>query len=51
MEAQDYPGAAIEVKIIVRNHPKKDKEILSKLVRLTADNNFQILTDIKVTQL
>ncbi len=48
MEAQDYSGAAFEVKIIVRNHPKKEKEILSKSVTLTADNNFQILTDIKV---
>uniref|UniRef100_A0A672Q8N3 Complement C3-like n=1 Tax=Sinocyclocheilus grahami TaxID=75366 RepID=A0A672Q8N3_SINGR len=47
VEAQDYSGAALDVKIIVKNHPKKDKEILSKSVTLTADNNFQILTDIK----
>uniref|UniRef100_A0A672Q1T4 Complement C3-like n=2 Tax=Sinocyclocheilus grahami TaxID=75366 RepID=A0A672Q1T4_SINGR len=48
VEAQDYSGAALDVKIIVKNHPKKDKEILSKSVTLTADNNFQILTDIKI---
>ncbi|KTF90448.1 hypothetical protein cypCar_00045414 [Cyprinus carpio] len=48
VEAQDYSGAAIEVKIIVKNHPKKDREILSQSVRLTADNNFQIIKDIKI---
>uniref|UniRef100_A0A8C1RL32 Uncharacterized protein n=1 Tax=Cyprinus carpio TaxID=7962 RepID=A0A8C1RL32_CYPCA len=48
VEAQDYSGAAFDVKIIVKNHPKKDKEILSQSVRLTAANNFQILTDIKI---
>uniref|UniRef100_A0A8C2DS21 Uncharacterized protein n=1 Tax=Cyprinus carpio TaxID=7962 RepID=A0A8C2DS21_CYPCA len=49
VEAQDYSGAAFDVKIIVKNHPKKDKEILSQSVSLTAANNFQILKDIKVT--
>ncbi|KAK9981658.1 hypothetical protein ABG768_001182 [Culter alburnus] len=48
VEAQDYSGGAFDVKIIVKNHPKKDKEILSKTVRLTAENNYQILTDIKI---
>ncbi|XP_051749481.1 complement C3 isoform X2 [Ctenopharyngodon idella] len=48
VEAQDYTGGAFEVKIIVQNHPKKDKEILSKTVTLTADNNYQILTDITI---
>uniref|UniRef100_A0A8C2H0K6 Complement component c3a, duplicate 5 n=1 Tax=Cyprinus carpio TaxID=7962 RepID=A0A8C2H0K6_CYPCA len=48
VEAQDYSGGAIEVKIIVKNHPKKDREILSQSVRLTADNNFQIIKDIKI---
>ncbi|XP_067258553.1 complement C3-like [Chanodichthys erythropterus] len=48
VEAQDYSGGAFDVKIIVKNHPKKDKEILSKSVTLTADNNYQILTDIKI---
>ncbi|XP_067296794.1 complement C3-like [Pseudorasbora parva] len=49
VEAQDYSGPALDVKILVKNHPKKDKEILSKSVRLTADKNFQILTDIKIS--
>uniref|UniRef100_A0A671NNR5 Complement C3-like n=1 Tax=Sinocyclocheilus anshuiensis TaxID=1608454 RepID=A0A671NNR5_9TELE len=48
VEAQDYSGVALDVKIIVKNHPKKDKEILSKSVKLTSDKNFQILTDIKI---
>ncbi|XP_067258556.1 complement C3-like [Chanodichthys erythropterus] len=48
VEAQDYSGGAFDVKITVKNHPKKDKEILSKTVTLTADNNYQILTDIKI---
>ncbi|KAK9981660.1 hypothetical protein ABG768_001184 [Culter alburnus] len=48
VEAQDYSGGAFDVKIIVKKHPKKDKEILSKTVTLTADNNYQILTDIKI---
>ncbi|XP_051749859.1 complement C3 isoform X2 [Ctenopharyngodon idella] len=48
VEAQDYTGGAFDVKITVKNHPRKDKEILSKTVTLTADNNYQILTDIKI---
>uniref|UniRef100_A0A671NLI9 Complement C3-like n=1 Tax=Sinocyclocheilus anshuiensis TaxID=1608454 RepID=A0A671NLI9_9TELE len=49
LEAQDYSGGNMNVKIIVKNHPKKNLDILSKFVTLTAVNNFQILTDIKVT--
>ncbi|XP_073698367.1 complement C3-like [Garra rufa] len=48
VEAQDYSGAAIEVKIVVKNYPKKNLEILSKSVTLTAANNFQILKDVKI---
>ncbi|RXN25906.1 complement C3-like protein [Labeo rohita] len=48
VEAQDYSGGDLDVKIIVKNYPKKDTEILSKSVTLTAENNFQILTDIKM---
>ncbi|XP_048051368.1 complement C3-like isoform X1 [Megalobrama amblycephala] len=49
VEAQDYSeGGNLDVRIVVKNHPKKDKEILSKSVRLTAENNYQILTDIKI---
>uniref|UniRef100_A0A672QA97 Complement C3-like n=1 Tax=Sinocyclocheilus grahami TaxID=75366 RepID=A0A672QA97_SINGR len=48
VEAQDYTGGDLNVRIIVKNHPKKNLEILSKSVTLTAANNFQILNDIKV---
>uniref|UniRef100_A0A672K5P9 Macroglobulin domain-containing protein n=1 Tax=Sinocyclocheilus grahami TaxID=75366 RepID=A0A672K5P9_SINGR len=48
LDAQDYSGRDLDVTIIVKNHPKKSREILSKSVTLTADNNFQILTDIKI---
>ncbi|KAF4118185.1 complement C3-like [Onychostoma macrolepis] len=48
VEAQDYSGGNLTVWITVKNFPKKDTEILSKSVRLTAANNFQILTEIKI---
>ncbi|RXN11647.1 complement C3-like protein [Labeo rohita] len=48
VEAQDYSGGDLHVRIIVKKFPKKNMEILSKSVTLTADNNFQILTDIKI---
>uniref|UniRef100_A0A671NRY8 Complement C3-like n=1 Tax=Sinocyclocheilus anshuiensis TaxID=1608454 RepID=A0A671NRY8_9TELE len=48
VEAQDYTGGDLNVRIIVKNHPKKNLDILSKSVTLTAANNFQILTDIKI---
>uniref|UniRef100_A0A8C1R1U3 Uncharacterized protein n=1 Tax=Cyprinus carpio TaxID=7962 RepID=A0A8C1R1U3_CYPCA len=48
VEAQDYSGGDLIVKIIVKIFPTKNIEILSKSVRLTAANNFQILTDIKI---
>ncbi|XP_051748872.1 complement C3 isoform X2 [Ctenopharyngodon idella] len=48
VEAQDHTGGNLNVRIIVKNHPKKNLEILSKTVTLTADNNYQILTDIKI---
>ncbi|XP_073698015.1 uncharacterized protein [Garra rufa] len=48
VEAQDYSGGDLNVRIIVKKFPKKDKEILSKSVMLTVNNNFQILTDIKI---
>ncbi|XP_059409014.1 complement C3-like [Carassius carassius] len=48
LEAQDYSGGDLNVKITVKNHPKKDREILSQSVRLTAVKNFQILKDIKI---
>ncbi len=48
MEAQDYSGGNLDVRITVKTYPKKNQQILSKTVTLTADNSFQILTDINV---
>ncbi|KAI2647971.1 hypothetical protein H4Q32_029654 [Labeo rohita] len=48
VEAQDYSGGDLNVKIIIKTHPKKDREILSESVTLTAANNFQTLKDIKI---
>ncbi|XP_052401150.1 complement C3 [Carassius gibelio] len=48
VEAQDYSGGNLNVRIIVKNYPKKNLEILSKSVTLTAANSFQIFTDIKI---
>jgi len=48
VEAQDYDKGNLNVRISVKNYPKKDREILSKTVTLTGVNNYQILTDIKV---
>ncbi|KAI2666709.1 hypothetical protein H4Q32_025803 [Labeo rohita] len=48
VEAQDYSGKNLNVRIFVKNYPKKNQELLSKSVTLTADNNFQNLTDIKI---
>ncbi|XP_009293521.1 complement C3 [Danio rerio] len=48
VEAQDYTGKSLDVKISVKNHPKKNLDILSKTVTLTAQNSFLILTDIKI---
>ncbi|KAK9981497.1 hypothetical protein ABG768_001027 [Culter alburnus] len=47
VEAQDYSGGNLNVRISVKNFPKK-QEILFKTVILTADNYYQILTDIKI---
>ncbi|XP_067258582.1 complement C3-like isoform X2 [Chanodichthys erythropterus] len=48
VEAQDYSGENLPVRISVQNFPQKDTEMLFKSVTLTADNNYQILTDIKI---
>ncbi|KAI2647973.1 hypothetical protein H4Q32_029657 [Labeo rohita] len=48
VEAQDYSGGDLNVMISVKRFLKKDRQILSKSVTLTADNNFQILIDIKI---
>ncbi|KAI2668073.1 hypothetical protein H4Q32_004715 [Labeo rohita] len=49
LEAQDYSGKDLNVKIFVKDFPNKHVEIMeSKSVTLSADHNFQILTDIKI---
>ncbi|XDV16098.1 hypothetical protein PO909_015946, partial [Leuciscus waleckii] len=48
VEAQDYSGGNLNVTVSVKNFPKKDMEITDKTVTLTAENNYQILTDIKI---
>ncbi|XP_073716226.1 complement C3 isoform X1 [Misgurnus anguillicaudatus] len=48
VEAQDYAGGNINVKIVVKNHPLKNLDIVSETVTLTADNNYQLLTKIKI---
>ncbi|KAK7161089.1 hypothetical protein R3I94_003924 [Phoxinus phoxinus] len=48
VEAQDYSGVPVDVKITVMNFPKKDVEMLFKTVTLTAKNNYQFITDIKI---
>ncbi|XP_073670391.1 complement C3-like isoform X2 [Paramisgurnus dabryanus] len=48
VEAQDYAGANLNVMIVVKNYPRKNQEIISETVTLTADNNYQLLTKIKI---
>ncbi|GAA6087284.1 uncharacterized protein LOC120720149 [Tachysurus ichikawai] len=48
VEAQDYNGGNIQVKISVKNHPKKTSELTSQSVVLTADKNFQAIVDIMI---
>ncbi|XP_030635397.1 complement C3 isoform X2 [Chanos chanos] len=49
VEAQDYTGGGnINVKIVVKDHPRKSEYIVSKNVVLTAANNYQLLTSIEI---
>ncbi|XP_067296790.1 complement C3 [Pseudorasbora parva] len=48
VEAQDYSGGNLNVRISVKNFPKKNLEMLSKPVMLTAANSYQICTDIQI---
>ncbi|XP_056621769.1 complement C3-like isoform X2 [Triplophysa dalaica] len=48
VEAQDYNGGDLRVRIMVKNFPTKTTQLLDKTVMLTRKNNFQILTDIKI---
>ncbi|XP_065130551.2 complement C3-like [Paramisgurnus dabryanus] len=48
VEAQDYIGGNLNVKIVVKNYPLKNQDIVSETVTLTAENNYQLLTKIKI---
>ncbi|KAF5898396.1 complement C3-like, partial [Clarias magur] len=48
VEAQDYTGNDFNVKIIVKNHPQRSKELASTAVILTAANNYQAVVEIKI---
>uniref|UniRef100_A0A8B9JND9 Complement component c3a, duplicate 1 n=1 Tax=Astyanax mexicanus TaxID=7994 RepID=A0A8B9JND9_ASTMX len=50
VEAQDYTGADIPVRVVVKNHPRKNIELASKQVLLSSNNNFQQLVDIKIME-
>lgn len=47
VEAQDYSGASLNVKISVRNSKDK-REVTSTSVSLTSDKNYQDLVEIEV---
>ncbi|XP_053333017.1 complement C3-like [Clarias gariepinus] len=48
VEAQDYSGNDLNVKITVKNHPQKTTELTSVSVILTAGNNYQAVVDITI---
>ncbi|KAM9455095.1 complement C3-like [Clarias gariepinus] len=48
VEAQDYTGSNLNVKISVKNHPHKTTELTSVSVVLTAANNYQAVAGIKI---
>ncbi|XP_057187930.1 complement C3-like [Triplophysa rosa] len=49
VEAQDYSGEDLNVKIMVKNFPRKNVELVSKSVTLRKENNFQLLADIQIS--
>ncbi|KAL7845318.1 hypothetical protein AOLI_G00235100 [Acnodon oligacanthus] len=50
VEAQDYAGGAFNVRIVVKNHPQKNRELASASVALNAANNYQALAAIKIPE-
>lgn len=48
MEAQDYSGAGLNVKISVRSSQGNGGELTSASVTLTSDKNYQELVEIEV---
>ncbi|KAL7852208.1 hypothetical protein SRHO_G00179930 [Serrasalmus rhombeus] len=50
VEAQDYAGGDLNVRIVVKNHPQKNRELVSESVVLSAANNYQALATIKIVK-
>uniref|UniRef100_A0A3B4BYF7 Anaphylatoxin-like domain-containing protein n=1 Tax=Pygocentrus nattereri TaxID=42514 RepID=A0A3B4BYF7_PYGNA len=50
VEAQDYAGGPLNVRIVVKNHPQKNRELASESVVLSAASNYQALTAIKIPE-
>ncbi|KAL7845320.1 hypothetical protein AOLI_G00235120 [Acnodon oligacanthus] len=50
VEAQDYAGGDLPVRIVVKNFPRKTIELESKSVVLSAGNNYQALVAIKIPE-
>ncbi|XP_066516756.1 complement C3-like [Hoplias malabaricus] len=50
VEAQDYAGGDLQVRIIVKNYPRKTIELESKSVTLTAASSYQALVAIKIPE-
>ncbi|KAL1281259.1 hypothetical protein QQF64_000062 [Cirrhinus molitorella] len=48
VEAQDYTGVSLNVKISVRNPKDNNREVTSASVSLTADKNYQDLVEMEV---
>ncbi|KAF7689262.1 hypothetical protein HF521_012615 [Silurus meridionalis] len=48
VEAQDYSGNDLQVRISIKNYPQKRTELTSASTTLTAANNFQSLVNIKI---
>ncbi|XP_063065994.1 complement C3-like [Engraulis encrasicolus] len=48
VEAQDYTGGDLAVKITVMNYPQKSTELTSKSVTLNKANQYMLLTDITI---
>ncbi|XP_056621667.1 complement C3-like isoform X2 [Triplophysa dalaica] len=48
VEAQDYNGGDLIVRILVKNHPRKNLEFVSESVTLTAANKYQLVAKIKI---
>uniref|UniRef100_A0AAR2J2I4 Anaphylatoxin-like domain-containing protein n=1 Tax=Pygocentrus nattereri TaxID=42514 RepID=A0AAR2J2I4_PYGNA len=50
VEAQDYAGGPLNVRIVVKNHPQKNRELASESVVLSAASNYQALAAIKIPE-